>query len=731
VASDLRLRLALSAQDDASKKIKGIGNSITDFAKGVATGQLAVDGLKYAFNQLKGVLDVGIQFEQTQVAFETMMGSAEQGQAMLRDLYAFAAETPFEIPGVLQSSRELLAMGVDTTNMIDTLTMLGDIASGVGTERLGQLTLAYGQVQTATKLTGMELRQFTEAGVPLLESLADITGISAAEIKKKMEAGMIVPAELVTKALENMTQEGGKFFELMAKQSRTLGGAVSNLKDSVTLMSAKIGTLASSALGPLVNKVAAFIKTNGNVIISFITAAIAITTFIVVVKNAKSALTGLWTIIKLIPLAMSPLFILFALLAAVLGGVVYRSMKKFMDQIGKTTDEAVKSNKAIGSSATDGLGEAAKAAEDLADKLKDISDQALKSERDFKESLAKIVQDTKANIKDLEKELSEETDAFNKENEERIADFTNTQKKLEDEHAKKVAEIQAQIDEEVGYGWLADQERLNDLRAKLMEENSEYDTQFAENKSKYEQDTSNAKTEYEKKKSELQIKLEEEKGLLERHSADVLSIQNVQLGDEIDNLKRSHAEQMAEYDKQRDAAIKSAKETTAGISASYNNLVNQIDTESFDTMGEELGKDMGEAFKDSFKQEFIKLWKDIKGGWEGIKTFFKTGSVTGDIARLGESGGTGWNTGGIIHAANGFRSYGTDTVPAMLTPGEMVLNSNQQQRLWNMANGNGGGGVTISNINIYGNINNKDGLSPEEIGNTIGRQITLSRQGAY
>jgi tape measure domain-containing protein len=728
--ADYRLRAVLSAEDNASKVIKQTTNSVGQLATGFASGQLAVDALKMAFNQLKGVLDTGIKFEQTQVAFETMMGSAEQGQAMLRDLYDFASKTPFEIPGVLQSSRELMAMGIDAQDMISTLTMLGDIASGVGTERLGQLTLAYGQVQTATKLTGMELRQFTEAGVPLLESLSEITGKSTSEIKKSMEKGMIIPASMVTQALQNMTQKGGKFYNLMEKQSKTLGGAISNLKDSVTLMSSRVGMLASSALGPLVNQIASFIKANGNAIISFLTAAIAVGVFLVAVKNVVKGVSVLISLAKLLVVSFSPIMVLFGLIAAVLGTVVYKAMNNFMGQISKTTDAAVKGSKNTGTAAKDGYGEAAKAAQDLAEKLKEIDEQVAKSERDFKESLAKIVQDTRSSIKELETQLSEETESFNKENAERVKDFAQTQEELEKEHAKKVAKIQSQIDEEVGYGWLADQERLADLRAKLSEENEEYNSQFSENKSKYEEDTQNAKTEYEKKKLELETKLNEEKALLQKHSADVLSIKDVQLLDEIDALKRSHTEQLAEYDKQKVAAIKSAQETTAGISSSYNDLANQIDTGALDTIGSELGKNMGEALKNAFKQEFVNLWNKIKDGWKGITSFFKTGSVTGDIPTAAQIV-NGWSGGGIVYATQGFVPKGTDTIPAMLTPGEMVINSSQQKRLWDVANGNGKSGVTISNINIYGNINNKDGLSPEEIGSTIGRQIQLSRQGAY
>jgi tape measure domain-containing protein len=171
-----------------------------------------------------------------------MLGSAEKAKQLLKEISDFAVKTPFQLPELVEGSKKLLAYGLEADKLLPTLKNLGDIAAGVGTDKLPQLILAFGQVKTATFLTGMELRQFTEAGVPLLEELSKQSGKSAAQIKSDMEKGVRVPFSDVEKALQGMTGEGGRFFNLMARQSGTFGGIVSNIKD-------QIGRLARSLVG--------------------------------------------------------------------------------------------------------------------------------------------------------------------------------------------------------------------------------------------------------------------------------------------------------------------------------------------------------------------------------------------------------------------------------------------------------------------------------------------------
>lgn len=197
----------------------------------------AVDRVADAFAAAKSVGQFAINtagdFQQLRISFETMLGSADKAGTMLRDISDFARKTPFDLPQVAEGSKRLLAYNIDAEKLLPTFEALGNIAAGVGRDKLPQLILAFGQVKAATKLTGAELRQFTEAGVPLLQILAEQSGKTAAQVKEDMEGGVAPSFEDVEKALFSMSAEGGKFFNLMEKQSTTFQGTMSNLKDGM------------------------------------------------------------------------------------------------------------------------------------------------------------------------------------------------------------------------------------------------------------------------------------------------------------------------------------------------------------------------------------------------------------------------------------------------------------------------------------------------------------------
>jgi tape measure domain-containing protein len=178
--------------------------------------------------------------EQTKIAFETMLGSADLALKKINELKEFAAKTPFELRGIKVAARRLLAFNFSAEELMPTLKALGDLTAGLGVERMPQLILALGQVKAATKLRGQELRQFTEAGVPLISELAKVLGKPEKEIQNLVSAGK-VGFEDVRKALFQLTEEGGRFNNLMAKQSKSLFGLWSNVKDIINIISIEIG----------------------------------------------------------------------------------------------------------------------------------------------------------------------------------------------------------------------------------------------------------------------------------------------------------------------------------------------------------------------------------------------------------------------------------------------------------------------------------------------------------
>ena len=231
------MSIILKAQDDASAIIQKAGASIAKSAKqaedaskgfalglaGVATGVIALG---------KASLDAAANYEQNKVAFTTMLGSAEKAQTLLKDLTTFAANTPFELKGLQEQSKKLLAFQVSQEQIIPTLQNLGDIAAGVGTEKLPLLVEAYGKVSANMKLTGETLDSFVSAGVPLIDALSERFGVSAAAVRDMVSKGK-VSFEDFKGAMGSMTESGGLFYGMMIEQSKTFSGVWSNVTDAI------------------------------------------------------------------------------------------------------------------------------------------------------------------------------------------------------------------------------------------------------------------------------------------------------------------------------------------------------------------------------------------------------------------------------------------------------------------------------------------------------------------
>ncbi|MFZ3233258.1 MAG: tape measure protein [Patescibacteria group bacterium] len=223
-----------SMRESVEKNSSGVKSSMEGISfaiKGVVASALSIGA---AFNAVKAAAD----FEQTSISFQTMLGDVGQAQALLQQLSDFAAATPFEFPEIATAGKQLLAFGVAADQIKGTLTTLGDIASGVSVP-IGQLTNVFGQVKAAGKLMGQDLLQFTSAGIPIIEALGKTLGKSSSEIKGMVEKGKVGFPD-VQRALESLTAEGGKFHNMMAKQSTSLGGLWSTLSDTFGNLSRNI-----------------------------------------------------------------------------------------------------------------------------------------------------------------------------------------------------------------------------------------------------------------------------------------------------------------------------------------------------------------------------------------------------------------------------------------------------------------------------------------------------------
>ncbi len=185
------------------------------------------------------MLKLAADAEQAEVAFATMLGSTEAAKKMLEDLQSFASSTPFELPGIKQAARTLMAFGTSQDQVIPLLRVLGDVSSGTGKD-LSELAVIFGQISATGKLTGGDLMQLTNAGVPMLKVLGDQLGKTTGEVKAMVEGGEI-SAGMVTRAFQSMSSEGGLFAQMMQKQSGTLTGVWSTFNDSLGVIMTDVG----------------------------------------------------------------------------------------------------------------------------------------------------------------------------------------------------------------------------------------------------------------------------------------------------------------------------------------------------------------------------------------------------------------------------------------------------------------------------------------------------------
>jgi len=181
------------------------------------------------------------EFEQTKIAFNTMLGSAEKSTVFLKQLESFAKRTPFEFKDLTDASKRMMALGFRAEQIIPTLTSIGDAVAGLGggAPMIDRVTLALGQMQAKGKVSAQEMNQLAEAGIPAWKLLADKIGKSIPEAMKLAEKGAISSSVAVPAILEGMTQ---RFGGMMDKQSRTFLGQLSNLKDQLFFMIRDLGT---------------------------------------------------------------------------------------------------------------------------------------------------------------------------------------------------------------------------------------------------------------------------------------------------------------------------------------------------------------------------------------------------------------------------------------------------------------------------------------------------------
>jgi len=216
----------------AEANVAGVTASLGRLAPHALAAAGAIMSVEKALSVGKAAfIDYNAQLEQTRVAFTSMLGSAAQANAMIGNLQKFAAETPFEMPGVRDAAQQLLAFGYDAQDIIPTLTALGNAASGLGRGQDGfnHLAFVFGQIRATGQLLSNDVNQLAQLGVPVKDILAKNLGLTKEELARIGELG--IDANVAIKALIDGMNE--RFPDMMKKQSETFEGVLSNIKDNI------------------------------------------------------------------------------------------------------------------------------------------------------------------------------------------------------------------------------------------------------------------------------------------------------------------------------------------------------------------------------------------------------------------------------------------------------------------------------------------------------------------
>lgn len=246
------------ARQSGKKSGKGFGTTfgatVSSFLGNVGA-QAFSNALAGIRNEIGNVVGAAQNLEVIRTQFATILKSTDAAQKQIKELQDFAATTPFQLNGLALATRQLLSFGVAQKEIIPTLRQIGELAAGTGSD-IADLTIPFGRLVSTQKLTLVELDKFADRGINLYGELSKQTGISLKNIRDEISKGR-VPFDEFTTALNNLTQEGGLFFQATQKQSETLQGVLSTLDDNADNLRATFGSLFS----PLIAQAAKILTT--------------------------------------------------------------------------------------------------------------------------------------------------------------------------------------------------------------------------------------------------------------------------------------------------------------------------------------------------------------------------------------------------------------------------------------------------------------------------------------
>lgn len=243
-----RVKAKMAALREEQGLIKKVGNSLADMLKKI-----------FAFNTIKNFVKKLVQirgeYEQQHRAMQVLLQDYNKANIIWNKTVQLAVRSPYTIQQLTSYTKQLAAYRIESDKLYDTTKRLADISVGLGVD-MQRIILAYGQVRAANFLRGTELRQFTEAGIPMLDELAkyfsavEHTTVTAAQVFDRISKRQVLFTD-VDAVIQKMTDAGGIFYNMQEAMANTLAGMSSNLKDKVYLMFNEIGAQTQGLLSSM------------------------------------------------------------------------------------------------------------------------------------------------------------------------------------------------------------------------------------------------------------------------------------------------------------------------------------------------------------------------------------------------------------------------------------------------------------------------------------------------
>ena len=296
-----------------------------DFDLLAAAGVAAFSKIGYEFNEMiinfvKGGIEYNAEIETYMTRLETLTGSAEKANEVLDQIKRDALNTPFDVSSLTQAESLLLATGVSAEQARKDILALGDAvsASGGGNAELQRMAVNLQQIKNVGKASALDIKQFAYAGIDIYGLLADSMGITREEASK-----LDVSYDMLSKALNKASGEGGKYYKAMEKQSKTMVGATSNLKESWSVLKGELAQGVFEAVKDLIPKLTElfdWVAKNKDLVIAIVVPILTFTNVLLglmIIKGIAAGFIALWTAIS-----MNPLSIVIALIAGLVAAFI-------------------------------------------------------------------------------------------------------------------------------------------------------------------------------------------------------------------------------------------------------------------------------------------------------------------------------------------------------------------------------------------------------------------------